>query len=356
MKKVGIITLTGNENFGNRLQCYALQKYCNNNFNMKFTSLNNYPYLNNRHLLVLRVINHNIKKQKFKYEKEDIEKAKRFKEFNQNITCYNRVINAYSNLNKFDFLIVGSDQIWNPKCGGLKDVDTLRYVKNNKKISYAASIGVSDLEEKYRKIIKKRIGKFKKISVREDRGKEIIKEETNRKDIEVLIDPTLLLTRTEWKKVSKEPEQYRGEKYILSYFLGEIPKKRKSEIQRIADEKNYKIINILDKKDKYYISGPSEFLWLEEHAELICTDSFHSAVFALIFDKPFIVFEREKNGKNTMGNRIDTLLSKLKIENRRFNGESITKENIEHNYNKSYEIIEKERKKSYTFLKDALYN
>ena len=55
-----------------------------------------------------------------------------------------------------------------------------------------------------------------------------------------------------------------------------------------------------------------------------------------------------------MSSRIDTLLSKFKLKNRRYNGKNITKENLEHDYSEAYKILEKEREKSKKFLEKAL--
>ena len=103
---------------------------------------------------------------------------------------------------------------------------------------------------------------------------------------------------------------------------------------KIAKEKNCKVINLLDKNDPYYVSGPSEFLWLEKHADLICTDSYHSSVFAILYNRPFVVFDRDQVGADNMGSRIDTLLSKFELKNRKFNGINIIKENLEYDKRK----------------------
>ena len=55
-----------------------------------------------------------------------------------------------------------------------------------------------------------------------------------------------------------------------------------------------------------------------------------------------------------MNSRIDTLIDKFKLKNRRYNGKKITKENLEHNYTEAYKILEEERKKSKDFLEKAL--
>ena len=142
-------------------------------------------------------------------------------------------------------------------------------------------------------------------------------------------------------------------KYILNYFLGELSEERKKEIDRIAKENNCEVINILDKKSPFYQTGPSEFLWLEKNAFLICTDSFHSSVFAILYNRPFIVFDREGNGQGK-NSRIETLISKFKLKNREYNGKNITQENLEHDYTEAYKILEEERKKSDKFLRKAL--
>ena len=167
----------------------------------------------------------------------------------------------------------------------------------------------------------------------------------------------MLLTSEEWDKVSKRPEQiylFNGRKYILNYFLGNLSEQRKTEIERIAKENDCEIINILDEKDPFFVSGPSEFLYLEKNAFLICTDSFHSSVFAILYNRPFVIFDREQEGVEKMNSRIDTLISKFNLKNRKYNGSKITKENLEHDYTEAYKILEEERKKSDAFLKKAL--
>ena len=75
-------------------------------------------------------------------------------------------------------------------------------------------------------------------------------------------------------------------------------------------------------------------------------------VFGLIFNRPFIVFDRDdKEAK--MNRRVDTLINKFKLKNRKFEGR-ITEENVNHDYSEAYKILEEERKKSEAFLKKAL--
>ena len=233
-------------------------------------------------------------------------------------------------------------------------MDLLVGMEDKKKISYAASFGISSIPEMKKIYVSNELKRFKAISVREDDGKKIVENLTNRNDIEVVIDPTMLLSKNDWKEISKKPKNMTEKKYILNYFLGDISKNKADIINKFAEDNNYEVINILDKNSKYYECGPSEFLYLIDNAELICTDSFHSCVFSILFDKSFVVFDRENEKHQTMSSRIETLINKFKLDNRKFNGIEITKENICHDYTNAYKVLDEERKKANEFLKKAL--
>lgn len=356
MKKIGIITINDFNNYGNRLQCYATQEILKkmgvepeNIFNMKQTPS------------VKSIIKKRIK-QILKYKGADIEyrREANFNEFNKNIIFskfkiinnkYDERINDY-----YDNFLVGSDQVWNPEFETTIDASFLKFVKNNKKKnSFAASFGISKLPTENIQKYKERISEFNNISVREEAGKDIINKQLNiKKDVQVLIDPTMLLSIDEWNLIAMKPKNIKKDKkYILNYFLGKLSNERKKEIEKVAKDNNCKIINILDKNDPFYISGPSEFLWLEAHAFLICTDSFHSAVFAILNQKPFIVFEREDVSYKSMNSRLETLLKKFKMEDRYYDGK-ITNKYLISNYREAFEILEKEKKKSREYLEKVL--
>ena len=347
--KTGIVTINDNDNYGNRLQNYALYKILENN-NFDVTTIVNEPFSNTKKLYLLRILKNINYKGTYSDNKK---RAQNFKEFNKNIKFSSKKITAYSKLKEYDYVITGSDQVWNPDFGRLRDVDLLTIVPGNKRIAFSASFGVNDILDKIKPRVANELKKFKAISVREDRGKEIVEELTGRKDVEVLVDPTMLLTSEEWDKVSKKPTMLKTDKYILNYFLGELSEERRKEINRVAKENNCEVINILDKNSPFYECGPSEFLYLEKHAFLICTDSFHSSVFAIIYNTPFLVFNREQKTLVNMNSRLETLLSKFKLEKRKYN-EKITQDDLVCDYKEAYKILEKERLKADKFLRKAL--
>lgn len=354
MNKVGIVTINDNNNYGNRLQNYSMQQVMEK-LNVCSTTLKNNSYINTKNNYLLRIIKNSIRYilRKNSYSKNK-ERKICYEQFNMNIKFSRKCITPFSKLDrKYDYFITGSDQVWNPMFGRLREVDLLEFTEPKKRISYAASFGISSLPKQYNEKLKNALKNYKAISVREDAGKKIIEDIVGRKDVQVLVDPTMLLTAEEWDKVAKRPEQLKTDKYILNYFLGELSEKRKAEINRIAKENNCEVINILDKNSPFYCTGPSEFLYLEKHAFLVCTDSFHSSVFAILYNRPFIVFGREDNTVS-MNSRIETLISKFNLKNREYNGKEITKENLKHDYTEAYKILEEERKKAINFLINAL--
>lgn len=355
--KVHIVTIVDNNNLGNRLQNFAVQEILDNMIKEQSETIKNETPLNKK----TNILEYLLRKIKFfikcrnNIKSTKTERGEKFREFNKNINFSNEHFDFFK-LKQYknnDFYIVGSDQVWNPNIARLREFDLITFTKSENKISFSASFGISELPEECKEKTKKALMDFKAISVREEAGKKIVEELTGRRDVEVLVDPTMLLTAEEWDKVSNNPEQLKTNRYILNYFLGELSEKRKNEINRIAKENNCEVINILDKNSPFYQTGPSEFLYLEKNAFLICTDSFHSCVFSILYNRPFIVFDREDNTVS-MNSRIETLLGKFQLQDRRYNNNEITKEQLNCDYTNAYKILEEERKKANNFLKRAL--
>ncbi len=343
MSKIGIITIVDNNNCGNRLQNYALQEILKKLGNDVYT-LKNETFLNwNEKYYVgkLRFLNKRIK---------SIYKINKFfKEFNKNINFSNKYITIKSKniSNNYDYFIAGSDQVWKPTRRRLSKIDLLGFAEPNKRISYAASFGLEKIDKKYYKTLQEELPKFKAISVREDAGREIIKDATGINNVSVVLDPTLLLDRNEWIKLEKKPAALTEKKYIFTYFLGD-----ENIIELVSKIfcKDYSIVDFY--KGKY---GPSEFLYLINHAEYILTDSFHGTVFSILFGKEFFVFNRKQEDlNNNMNSRLDTLLGKFSLKDRKIN--DLDKINKEYKINYKYveEKLNDERKKSLDFLSTAL--
>lgn len=255
--------------------------------------------------------------------------------------------------NTMDFFIIGSDQIWNPDYGYADDFSFAMFAKPEQKICCAPSFGVSEISEKYRAEISERLKSIPNIAVREKSGVDIVRELTG-KEAMVLIDPTMLLTASEWDKVLEVPKKVDlGKKYILSYFLGKQTDEQRRKIESIKTDYNlveYSLLNT--KQPEIYVLGPSEFIAMIKNAELICTDSFHACVFSILYRKPFVAFKRDGNGAG-IASRLDTLLETFKLTHRR-------EENIDESsvlscdFSDCYSILDNEREKVYCYLKENM--
>ena len=346
MKRAGIVTLFGEYNFGNRLQNYAVQQILKRNGldveTIKYIGLeDDVPIINNE---------------------KDENRLIKFRKFNENIKFANKIMykeyDAPEDFStNYDYIVLGSDQIWNFTFDKIFSDKALgSFVPKDKRISLSASFGVDYLpskESELYKICKENLENIKSISVRETAGKRMIEEIAGRKDVEVLVDPTMMMDKEEWEKVMKKPENLKTDKFILKSFLGNVSDEIWNELRRVADENKCEIIDISDKKSPYYDMGPAEFLYLEKNAFLVVTDSFHSCVFSILFSTPFVVFKRDDNQLESMYSRIETLLNTFQIQNRIFNGK-ITKDILSNDYTKAHEILKNENIKAKKFIETAL--
>lgn len=369
--KNAIVTWFHYENYGTNLQAYALQKFLNDR--NKETNIINYipTYIHEKEkkkityenicIFIKNRKNELLKKIiKIKYNKEFKEKSRKFKKFieiNINLTKKQYEKEELEELNNsYDNFIVGSDQIWNPN--NVDDTFFLKFVKNNKnKISYAPSFGVNKLEESLKSNIKEDLEKFRYLSVREETGKNIVKELIGKEPL-VVLDPTLLLLKEEWIRLIEKKNE---PKYILCYFLGN-QKYYWKYVKRLQKETGYNVKIIPIKEEDFFRKGdlqievgPTEFVELIANAEVVCTDSFHGTIFSIIMEKDFSVLKRFKdNDKKSQNSRIYNLLSMLKLDNHLIDVNSEILRYKVDNYNNVQEILNKNREESINFLMNAI--
>ncbi|MDY5189529.1 MAG: polysaccharide pyruvyl transferase family protein [Succinivibrio sp.] len=362
--KIATLTLNGHYNYGNRLQIYALTSYIK-----RFGTSNNLWWSGNYNLFSKK--NFSLKeKLKFisnynNFQKQIIFnnkinairefKIKRFSDTKIDIKTVD--INDVHIANQYDYFIVGSDQIWNPLfwCN-TKEYEKamfLKFAPKEKKIAYAASIGLESLPKHFEKIFTKNIEEIEHISVREIAGAEIIEKLTGRK-VPVVIDPTLLLSTNEWTSIEQKPVWYNNEEYILTYFLGDMPE----SLVKFSKFNNCRIYNLMDPDDiNLYVSSVEEFLYLVHHAKLFCTDSFHGCVFSIIFKIPFMVVKRKEKNCPNMMSRLDTLFQIFHLSSQ-YCDFSLSKFDFEMYLHPDFSnvdsILKNERTKSLNFFKNAM--
>ena len=357
-KKVGIVTIYDSKgNIGNKLQNYAVVKVFNR-LGCECTTLATEREISYKQIIVNTLRN---------FIDRKIMHRNTFNPYNFNRINHFRNFNKYLNVDyslikdkkvDFDIYSVGSDQVWNPEFYKYdikrKDLYFLTFAENKKKIAFSPSFGISEIPEEWKEWFKSNLITFYAISVRENKGAELIFDLIGQKP-EVLIDPTLMLNKDEWEEVAEIPQNIdlETDKYVLTYFLGDISKELYDKSEEYARMIGGKCFHILDPNNSTLSNvGPAEFLMLVKNASLILTDSFHACVFSFIFDKPFIVYPR-KGGNSEMFSRIETFLSKFSLE-RKFVDSGLYNDVWEHNYCDGYKQLKIERDKVLNYLIKAI--
>lgn len=294
---------------------------------------------------------------KLKTRKEKFEKARR--DYLKMSKEYDSLV-SYLNENEpaENLFIAGSDQIWNTTASDFTDGYFLPGIKN--KITYSVSGGSHISVDELRKY-QKYISEFKKISVRENDFRQTLHELGN-EDIQVTVDPTLLLFKDDYLELISPTPFIKG-KYIFLYSVKcnpEVMRFAKSISKEIGlpiytifntyrSEKNrlYGIKNIYD-------AGPFDFLNIIENAEFVLSDSFHGNVFSVLMEKEFYYISKmDVSGCMVRDDRIDGMLEDLSLDDRKISVRSVfQRKPMETSHTENTRlIIQKFRSDSIDFLK-----
>lgn len=319
MKTIVIVTINDVSNYGNRLQNYALATLLSqfgNVYTAKCESSSDgwlrrfllpvkqilktvhdcFDAVKNGNLL-LKI---NLRQQFLNFTNQYVDDSRYSITFKDGLKSHDSI----------DCLILGSDQIWNYQWISKRTL-ILRmgsFISANVPIiSYAASFGVSEVSDDVKPIFQRYLPRLKAISVREDRGAELVREMTGL-DAKVVLDPTLMLDTDHWNKITRGFVS-NDKKYVLTYFLGDPSDMQEKTIQEYAQKHGCHIRRILDLRDEEtYVAGPQDFVELFSKAQYVFTDSYHACCFSILYHKQFTVFNRAgMEGKANMNSRMETL-------------------------------------------------
>lgn len=299
------------------------------------------------------------------YKKNKRIRNQRFSDFHTSYnhlteTVYPSVKSLYNANFDYDIICVGSDQVWNYMKGySLEPFFASFDKKGTKKISYGSSIGLSSLSKEAESVFRKALSGFSDISVREQQASELLMKILHR-DIDVVLDPTLLLNNQEWLEVAKY-NMCPTQKYILVYIVTIKPCNYVLKLARhIAIQRNLKIVRICrdaypehsgDDVQEITTAGPSDFVGLFSRAEFVVTNSFHGTVFSINFSKPFYSIIKSNHSTNS---RLTSILQKLNLEKRIVPVGSPFPETCDIDYAIPMEKLREERRHSLDYLRRAL--
>lgn len=347
--KIGIVSIFDNNNLGNRLQNYAMTKLLAD-YGCANITLKNQYYIGKRRILRALPFSESYALNRLL----GMRRKANFVRFTCDYIPFSRKCYWFDleesgpGTAACQLYCAGSDQVWNPLFGRSGMFNYLGFAERDRTFSYAASFGIDRIPVEYVENVRKGLNHMKFISVREDAGKRIVEELTGRTDVYVHVDPTMLLTAEEWDKVSKKPKQRIPEKYILTYFLGDVSEARRKNIERKANEMGCEIIELMDENGLFYNNGPSEFVYLIKHAAMVCTDSFHGSIFSFLYERPLAIFDR-KGGEN-MSSRLVTFSSKFGLQGCMARGDELPEISMTPDYSKGFAALETERESSKAYL------
>ena len=331
--KIGILTFYwARDNYGQLLQCYALQKYLRDagheafliRYNWSLDALST-PLWKKAFKALNPVKLYNFIAGKIRAKKlldEQKQHDRHFDDFRAKYiaflpTDYAHFSELRENPPECDAYVVGSDQVWNFSWCGKSKAPIHAYFldfggEGVKRLSYAASWGVTAISEEYRAEIAPLLSRFDYISVREESGVGLCRE-CGRSDAEWVCDPTLLLGAETYRAIYRENEIRKPKsKFLLLYMLAN---KCDFDIQAVYDfakSKNLSVVyvtgnGVVDNREKYFATIP-EWLYLMDNAEYVVTNSFHCGVFSTIFEKKFGIV-RLTGGLEGMNARFDSLFA-----------------------------------------------
>ena len=355
--RIGIVTFFGP--YGGALQCYALQRV--------LRSMGHEVHVINRKWGKFKSENRKSVISYLKQKMHNIIVPDPFLGFYKKNYSFTETVRSEKNLEilgtkkKFDVIIVGSDQPWNPDC-----IRTMGYYfyldwvsPEVKKYAYAVSYGkdyfpATDNEIKDIKAI---LETYKAISVREKSGI-VISKNLFGIDAQLCLDPTLLLSARDYDSLIVDKQL--SQDYICEFFLDPTPGKYQF-VSAIADKEHLKIVdnNPLmpnNRIQRYFYRRRSISQWLRNirDSKYVITDSFHGTVFSLLFHKRFISINNKKRGSA----RFESILSMTGLLDRLLDNDtvaieikySILKEDID--YDKVDAVLSGMKQVSLSFLKE----
>ena len=368
MKKIGHLTFHGSHNYGSVLQSYALTKQLqlmgnevetinlrpdsqraaykimqpSDSVARKLFKVLIYPRLKRRFNNYERFINNVLPTTKKEFSTTEELKSEQF---------------------DFDTYVCGGDQIWNPACQDFETAYYLQFLKGEnkaKRISYSPSLGKTEFDEETKANIKEWLKAFDFISVREQRGAELVQSLTDKK-VHTVCDPVILLDKKHWDELAVTPKYKKP--YILVYFLNnnhgsrDLTEYLKNTLGYDVVVFNEYIRDFVKPYHKAYGASPEEFVGLFKNASFIYTNSFHGTAFATIFEKPFLtaIAKDQENAVNNNDSRKIDYLKNIGLEDRLYT-EGLPQKDflLDIDFNEANEKLANFKKESLDYLKKAL--
>ena len=320
--KVSTLTFQESHNYGALLQAYALQTKLGmmgceveiiNYHSEQKASHYGFGYDKNRSILanISKQLSRGLRKKRMRqmdaFRRDYLKLTKERYDTREALSSYAQTR---------DYIICGSDQIWNYNSIKGDSTYLLDFVTDpSRKIAYAPSFGTSSIPNEQKDFYIRNLTNFEKLSVREKTGAEIIRDLMG-KEVPVVADPCMLLETEEWRKLSMPIENKKlSNGFIFVYYIRYSPELI-AAAKKASEETGLPVVisahSLLDLKNGFQnicLSVP-QFLWAVGNAKMVFTNSFHATLFSIVFEKDVHIFP-DKREKNNTSSRIFGLLESL---------------------------------------------
>ena len=256
-----------------------------------------------------------------------------------------------------DVYMTGSDQVWNMKHNEGLDTHYFFDGIDGKKISFASSVGYTELVDGGKDALKKYLLEYESLSVREDSAVELLASLGLK--AQQLLDPVFMLNDTEWKDFTILERKIK-EPYLLVYAPYNTVDKgsifRHARI--IAEKEGLKVVTFSwtyfkdkDADISMRFAGPGDFLNLMMNADYVITNSFHGTAFSINLKKRFWVFL--PSGFTT---RITSVLTRFGLKDRLIENEAPVDWDYKQPVDTEHidKVLSEERARSIDYLKRAI--
>ena len=323
-RRVGIVTINDDTNFGNRLQNYALQEAVRS-FGWEPETIRNRPPAWDASLLAPRMA-HELQTNfpdlarrgtrklgvrfgartpppRFAARRRAAIKGFADAHLTESEQLFSEASTDYWSA-RYARAIAGSDQVWNPTYRRAQGLDFLEFVEPAHRLSYAASFGVEAIPKFLRSRYEAWLRQIPQLSVREAAAAAIVADLIGRQ-VPVVVDPTMLVRRETWDRLIANEPPVADRPYAVRFFLGRPSPAQAAWAARQADDAGLDVVDLNDlDREEHSEVGPAGFIAAIARADLVLTDSFHAGVFALLYRRPLAM--RARFAKDA---RLDTLFS-----------------------------------------------
>ena len=365
--KVGIVTYFTPDNYGAVLQAYALQTVVKRlGYDCEIVDYVCKARRKKHKLQIPRNPVNLLRNLKVAFEKKHRIPAKQagFADFRRRFLMLSPHCNIVSDIDvgRYQALIAGSDQIWNPNINEWDSAYWLAFAngKDVRKIAYAPSFGRATLTTAQKRDYAEYLKDFYVVSCRESDGVELVRTELHYPDASQTIDPTLLLEKSDYD-ICREERKDKPPRYVLCFYVGSIDNGNPlvdlaRRMAKIHDASLVFVSNEVYSRSffpPHFINPtPGEALDLISSAQFVVTNSFHGMVFSIQFEKEFFVYTG--SGRE---NRVASLLDQCGIGERLIpqysTGDALP--NVGSiNYQSVTAALQKPRGESLSFLRKAL--